>query len=200
MRDGKIYTTESWQKEQERKEKWRRFFRKFFGLELVVGKSRVAIVFLLPGIVVKLPRRFHPITAFKIWRNREDYKQYGGWQGYARFETYAGLAENWSEFRFYRRTRHPFLWPVWFSAFGLFNLQPLGQVCKDDEDEFCGRMLYFIGGDSAAHDDIHHFSNPRNFCIDEGGKILILDCGSHLTQYVVQKFGERIWREWNQAL
>lgn len=36
---------------------------------------------------------------------------------------FAGIMTNWNEYRFYRRTKNPFLMPSYFSLFGLFNIQ-----------------------------------------------------------------------------
>ena len=77
-------------------------------------------------------------------------------------QLFGGLAANWNEFLFYSKTNNPFLQPTYFSFFGLLNVQLLGEKCSLDESMFWNQLYELTDG--RVRDDMHHFSNPDNFC------------------------------------
>lgn len=106
-----------------------------------------------------------------------------------------GILDNWREFLFFRRTHHPFLRPTYFSLFGLLNLQRAGKSVQLSQPEFWAQIHALLRS-NAAWEDIHHFSNPDNFCIDNG-QLQILDYGSLLTQKAVRENGLAILEGFN---
>src|ERR1035437_6041153 len=71
-----------------------------------------------------------------------------------------GIMTNWSEYRFWRKTKNLFLWPTRFSFFGLFNIQRLGkQVLLSNEDVW----EKFTNITEEVCIDKHCFRNRDNF-------------------------------------
>ncbi|MDO8512509.1 MAG: hypothetical protein Q7S57_04505 [bacterium] len=112
-----------------------------------------------------------------------------------------GIACNWREYRFYSRTKHPFLQPTYFSFFGTVNIQKYGRPVRipfEDEynrDKWWTRMFWMpvlgITNGEVIRDG-HHFLNPENFCQDIFGRPKIVDYGLPRTQEIIKKWGEQI--------
>jgi hypothetical protein len=102
---------------------------------------------------------------------------------------FQGFVANWLEFRFWRKTRDPFLQPTHFSLLGLFNVQRVDEPCDIGLYNLWDQLHDLIG-DEIMTDD-HHFDNPKNFSF-RAGKLRIQDYGSRITQAIITKHGANI--------
>jgi hypothetical protein len=112
---------------------------------------------------------------------------------------FKGMYENRSEYVFYSQYKSNFLLPTYFSFFGLFNIQKIGKKFefKNEKEKYLSfwRQMLNVTSREATKDG-HHFSNPKNFC-EENGKLKIMDYGSPYTQEVLEKYGEKIYKEFD---
>ena len=100
--------------------------------------------------------------------------------------SFRGIVDNRHEYVFYQKTKNPFLLPTYFSFFGLFNIQKLGNELKIDSiDLWC--QLYEIT-EGLVFKCSHHFTFAGNFSL-KNGKIQILDYGDPRVQEVIEKDG-----------
>ena len=165
---------------------------------MLVKKGRNRIVLVLSGVAIKFPL-LHLRTVHKLLRswqkNGSQYiKQY--WNDTPihalKYWLFVGVGNNWREFTFYWRTRHPLLRPTYCSILGLVNIQRAGNpIVERNEYDFAHQMLDLLGSSGLWIDDIHHFTNPENFCFNNG-RIQIFDYGSRLTQKVIGEVGTKI--------
>lgn len=167
-------------------------------MKFKIGRYRLVFIFPFFGIAIKFPviRLFNffwmiirHLVRLKVKRI---YKEailsvdcdigYNNW-------LFGGIVANWREFVFFRKTKHPFLLPTYFSLFGLFNIQMAGEPCLFKEvDLWC--QLYELT-DGKVFADSHHFGNSNNYCFN-GGVLRILDYGSKKTHGVIIGFGGKI--------
>ena len=105
-----------------------------------------------------------------------------------------GVVDNWKEYRFYRKTKHPFLQPTYVSLIGLLNIQRAGRPLGNSSEALWHQLYELTGG--AVLGDNHHFENPNNFCTS-GRRLRILDYGGPETQRIVSEFGLKIFEEFN---
>lgn len=172
-------------------------------MEIVRGSYR--IIFVFRTFVIKFPRIF-PCKAIKsIWTNalkgrvflskclRRDI--YGYLLGPRTF-LFRGLLENSREFYFFCKYQSQFLLPTYFSLFGLLNIQKKGkkEVETDLRKILWSQMVQITEGE--VWKDEHHFSNPKNFC-NENGKLKIMDYGSPYAQGVLEKYADKIYEEFD---
>ena len=162
-------------------------------MKIKKGTDRIVVAFPLLGIVVKIPI-IHFIRLFSVLTTEKgEFPLY--WK-YWKMKIFSGLISNWNEFRFYWRTRNPFLQPTYFSIFGLLNIQRYGEPCNlQIVDLWC--QLHELT-DGSVFDDSHHFANPNNFCFYKG-KLRISDYGSQRSHRVIMKYGERIFKFFDPA-
>lgn len=167
-------------------------------MEIKKGTKRIVVIIPIVRIVIKFPV-VHLREAIKgityYGRDKEHLKWYlfspvkqpGGFKHLL----FRGLVDNLGERRFYRKIKHPFLQPTFFSFFGLFNIQKIGRMLPESTDPkwFWGKMLELT--QSAAKDDDHHFYNAENFCLEKG-KLKTLDYGRPKTQEIILKYGNAI--------
>lgn len=169
-------------------------------MQVFKGSSRVVFVFPSRGIAIKLPI----LHGIKIFGNITYLAKQRRWKALIRNLLYPisnpfgfkylllnGVASNWREFWFYQKTRDPFLQPTPFSLFGLLNIQRADLPCSIDHRKLFLQMRILT--ENEAMKDNHHFDDPRNFCLHEG-KLRILDYGSHKTQLIVNRYGEKIYQ------
>jgi len=116
------------------------------------------------------------------------------WRGGLRDDLLRGLQENWSEFVFYRKSKHKFLVPTYFSLFGLMNIARRSSDYEKDGIDLWWQFCELT--DRYVHSDMHHFLNSENFSLDEG-KLRIRDYGNEDTQEVVLKYGDRIFENFD---
>lgn len=108
---------------------------------------------------------------------------------------FRGIAENWSEFCFYRKYKFKFLVPTYFSLFGFFSVQKFVnqlnlsiEIENDFEEQVC-RIT-----NKEVYIDPHHFLNPKNFS-KENGKLQIIDYAGPHTQEVLVKYADKLYEE-----
>jgi hypothetical protein len=166
------------------------------------GKTRIVFVFPGLGVVVKLPiiQPKKAIDKFIMYQKRFGWKltrQYLSWPAETPFGfkwlMFLGILCNWREFIYYVRTHNPFLQPTYFSLFGLLNIQLYGEVSNID----FGYQLDDLT-DWQIRDDPHHFSNSGNFCFYKG-KARMLDYGNPKCWETIEKYGEKIVKEFDPA-
>ncbi|OGG93353.1 hypothetical protein A2609_01525 [Candidatus Kaiserbacteria bacterium RIFOXYD1_FULL_47_14] len=172
-------------------------------MQIRKGNDRIVFVFPSLGIVVKLPivhfffaarcswqMFFHCGAKGRRWKILKRYLEFPTKNMSSfRWFLFRGLSANWNEFRFYRKTKNPFLQPTYFSLFGLLNIQRFDEPCQLEETGFWWQLLELTNG--KVSDDGHHFEEPRNFCF-HNGKLRILDYGSRRTHDVVLQYGTKI--------
>lgn len=171
-------------------------------LKIKKGENRIVLILPLIRLVIKVPI-IHLVNAIQILLYdlkhgslRKSFKytteQYGTWQRFL----FRGIIDNWSEFQFYRKTRHPFTQPTLISFFGLLNIQRMGSSCSIDSIDLWCQLYELTGGE--VFRDSHHFNNPDNFCL-ENGKLGMLDYGNIRVQSVITDFGEQILERFDPA-
>ncbi len=110
-----------------------------------------------------------------------------------------GIIANMSEFIFYlANTDNKFLIPTYFSLFGIINIQPLQQnVCTSKYNTYVFEHLeQFTEANELFEHNAHAFAEGSNFCLNEEGKLCILDYAGRGTQKIVKKYGQK----WNSKL
>jgi len=168
---------------------------------LVKGKTRIVIVLVEWGIVIKLARiRLWPVLRHikRILRHPSDTLEYirierrtkwWYWSSSIKQPLLAGLMENWCEFRFYRKTRLKILQPTFFSV-GLFNIQKYAEPLDPNTEGFWVQLIRIVSWSRIGFDH-HHFSNPANFAIVEN-KLVALDYGNPRTTKILFRCGDKI--------
>lgn len=174
-------------------------------MQIKKGNDRIVILLPSLGIAIKLPaiHLWRAICLFcgrikngKWKRLKRDWKWpiEAPW-GFKKF-LFRGFVVNWRELRFYSQTRNPLLQPTYFSLFGLFNIQKAGEPCQLESINLWCQLREIT--DNAVDADKHHFSNPRNFCFNNG-TLRMLDYGSRQSQEVILKFGAKIVQSFNST-
>jgi hypothetical protein len=158
------------------------------------GQTRTVWVFPQLGFAIKFPVFFFRFFFKTLWIEREwkYLKEWLMWEDCvwhsARFYLLKGLLDNWREFLFFVWHRdEPFLFPTYFSFFGLFNITPLGEEIPEEVDLW--HFIYKATGGQALRDS-HHFTENANFCFYEG-HIRIRDYGAKRTQGIITEFREK---------
>lgn len=114
-------------------------------------------------------------------------------------ELLSNIKENWSEFVFYKKHKHPLCCPTYFSLFGILNIQrkiyPLSntdQTIYDDYEEFLEIMKSgFSKRDEEYFVDQHTFFDPRNFGF-YSEKFMCYDYADKKAQQNILDFGNKI--------
>lgn len=162
------------------------------------GRYRFVFAFPLLGIAIKFPvirlfsvawniiKHLAHLRVKYVWHEAmievDCYYGYRNW-------LFGGIVANWREFVFFRKTKHSFLQPTYFSLFGLFNIQKVAEPCQLQAVDLWCQLYELTNGKVFA--DSHHFENPDNFCL-AGGVLRILDYGSKRTHGVITEFGDKI--------
>lgn len=106
---------------------------------------------------------------------------------------FTGIVHNWCEFWFCVKHGYPvYVAPTFFSFFGLFNIQKYGK--RLDVDLWKFRLAIDEITQKNSGKNAHVFYRPVNFC-EIDGHVQCVDYGSHRTQEVLLKYGERIYNE-----
>jgi len=120
-----------------------------------------------------------------------------------------GIRGNWSEFRFYHKTRNPLLQPTYVSFFGLLNVQLLGhdvgidtltlkrlilRVVGTDVSGFTHPPAKFLRGLSKFLDRTERHATD-NWSLSPEGKLTILDYADRRTQQLVLFHGKILAEE-----
>ena len=151
------------------------------------GGYRIAILFPTAKLTIKIPRIYFK-EAFKqrTWKARAHY-------------LFWGILLNWWEFVFYLKTRHSFLQPTFLSLFGLLNIQRYGDKIPQEMWQELFQSLW-TATKKEIKQDLHHFGESENFCLDrKRGIIRMLDYGHPTTQAIIQKWGHRLKKEVTKA-
>ncbi len=115
-----------------------------------------------------------------------------GWSFRGQFR---GIYANLREYRFYKKTRNQFLWPTFFSLFGLINIQPLAP--RQPEEKLNNGVWMFVlnvvGKD--AYKDGHTLSEEANFAVDNNGHLRILDYGGARGQKIITEHGAKLYTQ-----
>ncbi len=165
------------------------------------GHNRVVLVFPTLKFVVKFPI----ISFYQSCLGLIFYVETGNWKlfkeefrstttveklGSLKYYLLRGLCANWGEFKFYRRTKNPFLQPTYFSFFGFLNIQRCDESCEIDSDNLWMQLLRLTN--RYVWEDSHHFDNPDNFSFCNG-KLRMHDYGSAGSQRVIELYGKTIF-------
>jgi hypothetical protein len=111
---------------------------------------------------------------------------------------FRGVYCNLREYRFYKDSRNPFLWPTLFSLFGLVNIQPYARNdLSNDQHSRLWRFISEVTNEKATKDK-HTFNEKENFVIDGNGYLRMLDYGSTESQEIIREFGHRLYTESRQ--
>lgn len=111
-----------------------------------------------------------------------------------RGQLFRGFVDNWKEFCFYRETKNEFLQPTYFSLLGFINFQKLGSECNLTYIDHWSQIRTITNQE--AYCDPHHFSEPRNFCLEDG-LLKMLDYGNPKTHEVIAKYGTVIQEKYD---
>ena len=153
------------------------------------GKNRLVMIFPALHIALKFPM-VHAIRAVRQFFTYGFRSPYPGDINKSLTEhLFKGMGDNWREFMFYVRTRHPFWQPTYFSFFGLLNIQRATEPCGRSMQALWSEIHDVTGGE--AFKDAHHFSNPFNFC-HAGKHFMILDYGHPKTQEIIRQYGDKL--------
>ena len=110
---------------------------------------------------------------------------------------FRGIAANWLEWKYYRRTRLPILAPTYLSL-GLVNIQLAGAGLKMPEKYFLNQISRIIGhdenNDKDIHADSHTLRQSENYAAFDG-RLKIIDYGSPKAWTFLEKWGKKIFDE-----
>ncbi|MDP2951553.1 MAG: hypothetical protein Q8N55_04170, partial [bacterium] len=106
--------------------------------------------------------------------------------GTIKYFLFKGLRDNWLEWIFYLKYRHPFLQPTYFSLAGLINIQRTAS-CLNKKDLW--HKFITVNKEAVWEGGSHYFDNPANFCWDKHGFLKTVDYGSPSVQGVIKKTG-----------
>lgn len=101
-----------------------------------------------------------------------------------------GFMENWREYRFSKKHPSPFLFPIYFSLFGIVNVLPIKNHLPSDVNKEKLRILFGACAKGGEKDG-HHFTNPENFCFHEG-YLCMTDYGSPITQKIIRRYWDNL--------
>lgn len=168
-------------------------------IQTKIGTLRIAVLIPLLNLVIKFP-----VIRFKmLGKQLGHHLKRKSWESFRQemLDTptnylfglrgclLAGLNANWREYRFYKQTHNPFVWPTHFSFFGIINIQKIGKKCGYTTIEVW-KTLYRIAGNDLFQDN-HCFANSENFCVSSDDKLRLLDYSSEGSQKVVLQYGEQ---------
>lgn len=174
-------------------------------MKLKKGTSRIVLVLPALHIVVKLPviRLRAAIEIFidhlkrPSWLYQELFVFEVSAMHTIKWCLFFGIVSNWREFWFYQTTKHPFVTPTYFSLLGLVNIQRFEeQISRTSVDRNLFWHNLYILTDGEVMKDSHHFDDPQNYCLVDG-KLKLIDYGNWRAQEVVQKYGLRIFNEFD---
>lgn len=166
------------------------------------GSCRIVIDFIQLGFVVKLPIVHFVMLAqsLRAFARRKALIRFSRWVAFPLDNNgfwglkrllFKGIADNWREFYFSIRERHPLVQPTYFSLLGLINVQRRGDPLSTEYREF-RRQLEQLAGTEQFYSDSHHLASMDNF-VQVDGRIRMVDYGSGKTRKVILERGICIW-------
>jgi len=164
------------------------------------GEDRIVIVFPQLGFVLKVARFGFCILlqSFKRMRksksaNRRKYFVVDIRSTCSAF--HKALGENLRERKVWKNTKSIFLVPTWFSFFGLVNIMAYAKKVLTDDEYYGSDLLmqisYYSGFSWCVN--LHAFENGSNFCIDEFGKVKMLDYGFKKSEEFIANWGQKLY-------
>jgi len=167
-------------------------------MEIKRGYDRLVILIPSLQIALKFPRIYLrkalPNIKRMLTSKKWLYKEIFEWNIYS-FATlkqwlFKGMVENWYEYSFYIRTRHPFCVPTYFSFLGLLNIQRLASISQfKTTDLWC--QLQELADMILISKGSHHLTEPANFTF-ENNRLQIFDYGNQKVQEVIIQYGQKI--------
>lgn len=151
----------------------------------VIKHGSTRVVWIFPNFAVKFPKTEVKKLCKIIWKfrnNRSWLKLIFTAKGRqfpftVNWFLMKGFLDNWSEYMFYlRNKKSPFIFPTYFSFFGIFNITPIGKELQTEPTFFLGSTF--------NNKDKHHFAKSNNFCTYQG-RTCMWDYGDSLTQSVI---------------
>ena len=105
------------------------------------------------------------------------------------------LSENMRERKTWKNTKSIFLVPTWFSFFGLANIMAYAKRVLTDDEYYGSDLLMQISYYSGFSWQVNHhaFENGSNFCIDEFGKVKMLDYGFKGSAEFIINYGQKLY-------
>ena len=82
-----------------------------------------------------------------------------------------------------------------FSFLGMFNIQKFGQALEMNEVALLTQMQILT--EWYCWESSHTFGEPRNYCIDQDGKVKLIDYASPKAHAVIYRFGQRCYMEFS---
>jgi hypothetical protein len=164
------------------------------------GTTRLVLSFPKLGFVIKLPA----VNFTNVWWGIIHTKR-KGWRAGSEiwrispmntnspfFAVIKGFIANWLEWYFWSKTRHSLLQPIWFSCFGLFNIQKYGKPLRYKNAQWLGMHLQVITQQTShTHGRGHTLGHADNYT-EVNGQLRLLDYGSKNVWPVILLYGERI--------
>jgi hypothetical protein len=168
---------------------------------MLVKRGTTRTVILFESVAVKLPR----IQLVRAFRLLNQHRKAGRLLECLRLNAacfhspqhlmFKGILDNWQEFRFYQRTRSAFLMPTYLSLLGFMNIQKSGKMpASITENALWGQLRDITK--AACWADSHAFSNPNNFCVEDG-HLKMVDYAGVRAQNVIERYGDRIFQEFD---
>ena len=171
------------------------------------GKDRIVVVFPFLGIVLKVAR-FGPRNIMGIlktsWRSLtfpskrigDFYKsKFDMFEKQVKFFELRTILANLIERRVWKKTKNQFLWPCWVSFFGIVNVYPYAKCVMDEgrfkDSEMWTQINFF--SESYCWESGHTFSEASNFCVDDKGKVRMLDYGFWCSEEIIKRYGNALF-------
>ncbi len=157
----------------------------------VIKHGSTRIVWIFPKFAVKFPKT----DLWKVIRILWKHKNNSWWVKTILFSKtkqfpcsihqmcLCGFISNWGEFMFFLRNRKStFIFPTYFSLFGIFNITPIG---RESNKAPLQKLRECIPGGFGRH-DVHHFAYAENFC-KYHNRFCIWDYGSPETREAITR-------------
>lgn len=167
-------------------------------MHIAKGRTRFVIAFPRLGFVIKFP--FIQIWVFKDTIQTLLKKEWGlVWEKwFVRVENpyghpnkvLIGIWSNLLECYFWYKTRHPVLFPTWFSFLGLFNIQKYGKPLGNDEAGYVAFVIDRLSNQETQFCE-HGFEDPSNYTSVDG-RLRIIDYGSRRLWPIMTEYGHKI--------
>ena len=168
------------------------------------GNTRTVIV-IKKKIVIKLPKT-DPLYAFA--RIKYTIKRFGILAMLKntflspdtdimsiKYALFRGILANYREYKLWKRSKHKLLVPTYFSALGLFNIQPFG---KPNYRKIWDLLLDTTNYSLILQKDSHTFGENDNWVIIDN-HLKLADYGSRFTPQIIKQFGKSLMSAINRS-
>lgn len=172
------------------------------------GKTSIVIVFPRLGFVLKVARidKFRIRRIFRYIRmlfTEPKSKNFSSKfaQLNFRLDNFAigGIYANIRERRLWKRTKNPFLLPTWFSLFGVMNICPYAKnvLTREQYNSSKFPLQLDIFSELWSQVEGHTFARATNFCVDDLGKVKLIDYGFKHCEKVIRHCGQGLYDNLN---